>query len=289
MDVIVLDHHEAAIVSPNAIIINNQLCDYPNKQFSGVGITWQFCRYLDSLMKTDYAQNYLDLVALGNTADMMSLQSIETKHLILKGFRQENIHNPFIAAIAERNAYSLGDKITPHGAAWYIAPFVNAMVRSGTEEEKALLFQSFLKFRAFNIIPSTKRGHRLGETEQLVVQAVRVCVNVKARQTKAQDDAMARIEKMIEDNNMMEHKVLLFLLNPGTVEPNIAGLCANKIMGKYQRPCAILTRNAEMVNTLDGDIIKVSYTGSARGCDAVGVTQFKDICESTGLTAHVAG
>ena len=138
VDIIVLDHHEADIVSPNAIVINNQLCAYPNKQLSGVGITWQFCRYLDSLMHTDYAQNYLDLVALGNTADMMSLQSIETKHLIMKGFRQENIHNPFIATIAESNAYSLGDKITPHGAAWYIAPFVNAMVRSGEEEEKEL-------------------------------------------------------------------------------------------------------------------------------------------------------
>ena len=44
----------------------------------------------------------------------------------MKGFRAENIHNPFIATIAESNAYSLGDKITPHGAAWYIAPFVNA-------------------------------------------------------------------------------------------------------------------------------------------------------------------
>ena len=292
VDIIVLDHHEADIVSPNAIVINNQLCDYPNKHLSGVGITWQFCRYLDSLLGVSYADNYLDLVALGNTADMMSLQSIETKHLIFKGFREENIHNPFIYEMAQRNAFSLGDKITPHGAAWYIAPFVNAMVRSGEEEEKELLFKSFLKFKAYNIILSNKRGHKQGETEQLVVQAVRTCSNVKARQTKAQDAAMAKIEGMIEDNNMMEHKVLLFLLEPGEVEPNVAGLVANKIMGKYQRPCAILTKREKK---LDGYLVPelnttyACYEGSARGCDKADVTNFKDICETTGLTQYVAG
>ena len=240
-------------------------------------------------MHTDYAQNYLDLVALGNTADMMSLQSIETKHLIIKGFREENIHNPFIATIAESNAYSLGDKITPHGAAWYIAPFVNAMVRSGEEDEKELLFKSFLKFKAFDYIYSTKRGHKQGETEQLVTQAVRTCKNVKTRQTKAQDDAMARLESRIEEENMMAHKVLLFLLEPGEVEPNVAGLVANKIMGKYQRPCAVLTRREREVDTASGKQLKITYDGSARGCDKADVNNFKDICDETFLTEMTAG
>ena len=277
VDVIVLDHHEAEIVSPNAIIINNQLCDYPNKHFSGAGITWQFCRYIDSLLCTNYANNYLDLVALGNTADMMSLRSIETKHLILKGFRDENIHNPFIATMAEANAFSIGDKLTPMGAAFYIAPFVNAMVRSGTAEEKELMFQSFLKFKAFDIILSTKRGHRPGETEQLVTQAVRVAKNVKARQTKVQDATLEKLESMIEEQNLLDHKVLLFLLEQGAVDKNVAGLVANKFMAKYQRPCCILTK------------VDDAYQGSARGCDLAGVTEFKDLCENTGLTTFVAG
>lgn len=63
--VIVLDHHEADFISRNAVIINNQLSDYPNKEFSGAGVTWQFCRYLDKLTKNNYADELLDLVALG--------------------------------------------------------------------------------------------------------------------------------------------------------------------------------------------------------------------------------
>ena len=62
---IVLDHHEADYISENAIIINNQLSSYPNKEFSGVGIVWQFCRYMDDKMGNNLADNYLDLVALG--------------------------------------------------------------------------------------------------------------------------------------------------------------------------------------------------------------------------------
>ena len=38
IDTIILDHHLADKVSEYAIVINNQLSDYSNKDFSGVGI-----------------------------------------------------------------------------------------------------------------------------------------------------------------------------------------------------------------------------------------------------------
>lgn len=289
IDIVVLDHHEAKIVSPNAIVINNQLCDYPNKHFCGAGITWQFCRYLDSLMGTHYAENYIDLVALGNVSDMMSLRSIETKHLIFKGFEPQNIHNPFISHMMDKQEYSMSKKSLPNGAAWYITPFINAMVRSGEEQEKEILFKSFLKFWAFNIVLSDKRGHRPGETEQLVVQALRVADRVKRRQTEAQDIAMEMLEGMIEEQSLLDHKVLLFLLEPGQVDRNIAGLAANKIMGKYQRPCAVLTKREQVEESYNAQFYYTTYEGSARGCDAKGVYEFKDICENTQVTEYTAG
>ena len=273
--VIVLDHHEADRISEHAIVINNQLSDYPNKDLAGVGVTWQFCKYLDSLMGVDYADKYLDLVALGLTADMMSLTSIETKHLINKGFDYEYLKNPFVFGMAKKNSFSLKGKVNSIGAAFYIAPFVNAMVRSGTQEEKELLFQSMLTFKAFEVLPSTKRGHKPGETETLVEQALRVATNVKNRQTRAQDEGLEFLENMIEEQNLLEHKVLLFLLEPGQIDRNIAGLIANKFMAKYQRPCCILTKVTEKI---DSNTTKVSYQGSARGYDKSGITNFKDIC-----------
>lgn len=292
--VLVLDHHEAEFDSPNAIVINNQLCDYPNKHLSGAGVTWQFCRYMDLLMGTNYADKYLDLVALGNTADMMSLREFETKHLITKGFKEENIHNPFIRGMADKNAFTLGTKITSMGAAFYIAPFVNAMVRSGEKEEKEILFQSMLNFKAYEKIPSNKRGHKPGEMENLVTQALRTATNVKNRQTRIEDATIEKLEGLIEKRNLLDHKVLLFLLEPGQVDRNVAGLIANKFMAKYQRPCCILTKVTEKKLDLVShchvdETEKVSYQGSARGCDLAGITEFKDICESTGLTLYQTG
>ena len=229
--VLVLDHHEAINISEDAIVINNQLSDYPNKDFSGVGIVWQFCRYLDKLLNANNAENYLDLVALGNCADMMSLRSIETKHLMNKGFKQ--LKNPFFVYMAEKNSYSLGSELTPMGVAFYVVPFINAMQRSGTQEEKELLFKSMLKYEAFKEVPSTKRGHKLGDMEKIVEQAVRTVTNVKNRQTRAQDACMDFLEKMIVEQDLLKHKVILFLIEPGQIDKNIAGLCANKIMAKY--------------------------------------------------------
>ena len=279
--VIVLDHHEAPEKSQYATIINNQLSDYPNKDLSGAGVAWQFCRYLDHMLEDDYANELLDLNALGNCGDMMSMLSIETKHLINKGFLTENIKNPFIYHMAQKNAFKLGNKITPMGAAFYIVPFVNAMVRSGTQDEKDILFRAMLNHKAFEKTAEIKYNKPTGKEITVVERAISVCEAVKRRQTKVETDTMEFIEKKIKENNMMEHKVLLFLLEPGQVDRNVAGLVANKIMAKYQRPCCILTK-------VDNEGI-LSFQGSARGCDKVGITEFKDICAATGYTMYEAG
>ena len=280
MDIIILDHHICDVENPRAILINNQASDYPNKALSGVGVVWQFCRYLDTLLGGSAAAQYIDLVALGLGGDMMSMTSIETKHLIQKGLAA--VTNPFIYYMHERNKFSLGETLTPIGVTFYIVPFVNAITRSGTLEEKELVFSSMLKHRAFQEVPSTKRGHAQGETEKIVEQAIRVAHNVKARQTRVQDAAMEFLDRQIMANNMLDHEVLLFLLNPGQVDRNIAGLVANKIMAKYQRPTCVLTR------VIDEEGI-VSYQGSARGCDKVGINEFKSICDATGIPMYTAG
>ena len=280
MDIIILDHHICDFDNPDAVVINNQLSDYPNKALSGVGVVWQFCRYLDTLLGGSAAAQYIDLVALGLDGDMMSMTSLETKHLIQKGLAA--VTNPFIYYMHEKNKFSLGETLTPIGVTFYIVPFVNAITRSGTLDEKELVFASMLKHKAFQEVPSTKRGHSFGETEKIVEQAVRVAHNVKARQTRVQDAAMEFLDGQIEAQHMLDHQVLLFLLEPGQVDKNIAGLVANKIMAKYQRPTCVLTRVIDEDNVL-------SYQGSARGCDKVGINEFKSICESTGVTMYTAG
>jgi single-stranded-DNA-specific exonuclease len=77
--VLVLDHHILETeVSDNAIVINNQSSlNYHNKELTGAGVVWQFCRYVDSVTGHDYAMYFTDLAALGIIGDMGGLNEIE--------------------------------------------------------------------------------------------------------------------------------------------------------------------------------------------------------------------
>ena len=288
ISVLVLDHHLADKISENAIIINNQLSDYPNKELSGVGVVWQFCRYIDSMCNTNYSNDLLDLVALGLCGDMMSLKSFETRYLISEGFKKNNIKNPFIDYMLEKNTFPLSKtdykssdsetSCTSIGAAFFIVPFVNAITRSGTMEEKHLLFKAMLEHQAFKEIDSNKRGHAVGEKEKLILQAIRTATNVKNRQTRAEEAGLAMLEKMIQSKNMLNHKILLFLLEQNQIDPEIRGLIANKFMAKYQRPCCLLTHTS-----------KGTYEGSMRGYTKTGIDSFKQILEKCPEVIYVQG
>ena len=281
IDVLVIDHHEAEKVSDNAVVINNQLCDYPTKSLSGVGMVYKFCQYFDSVMDTDYADYILDLVALGMIADMMDMRDFETKHLITRGL--EDIHNPFFAGMVEKNAYQLKE-ITPTGVAFYVAPYVNATVRMGTQEEKRIMFEAMLDFKAYDMVDSTKRGCK-GQKERLVDQAIRNCTNIKSRQTKARDNTLATIKQIIKQNNLLDHKILIVCIPKEIyVEKNLTGLIANQLMAEYQRPVLVLNETEYEMEVFDTFgklktvLIRKAWEGSARGYEKSALTDFRKFC-----------
>ena len=294
VDVLVIDHHEAEKISEFACIINNQLCDYPTKSLSGVGMVYKFCQYIDNIMNIDNADNYLDLVALGIIADMMDLRDFETKHLIWKGLK--NIQNPFIKGMTDKNSYSLGDEITPIGIAFYIAPYVNATIRMGTQEEKKIMFESMLDFKAYKEVPSTKRGCK-GQMEQIVEQSVRNCTNIKNRQTKARDAGVEIIENLIQQNNLLDNKVLVVQIPAAAhIEKNLTGLIANQLMAKYQRPVLLLnetTQTEEVYDAITGKMLfkleEKCWEGSARGYDKSSLSDFRQFCLHSGIIMYAEG
>lgn len=274
IDVCVLDHHIADSESEDAIVINNQLCDYPTKSLSGAGIVYKFCQYFDSVAGTDYANEFLDLTALALIADMMDQRDFETRHIIKKGLT--NIKNGFFNYMVQKNDFSLKGEVTPIGVAFYIVPYMNATIRCGTEEEKLILFESLLDFKGFDLIPSTKRGHTEGDVETKIEQACRNCTNIKKKQTSARDASLDEIEQKIKNENLLDDKILIIKTDDFNINPNIRGLIANQIMGKYQRPVMILSHNSKT------DL----WEGSFRG---YGLDSFKEFLKDSGLTAYTAG
>ena len=274
IDVLVLDHHDAEEVSENAIIINNQLSDYPNKTLSGVGIVYKFCSKIDELMKIKEADTILDLVSLGMIADMMDMRNFETKHLIQKGLTR--IENPFFKALVERQAYSIGETVTPIGVAFYIAPLINATIRVGTQNEKEVMFKAMLNHCAYDMIPSTKRGEK-GKTEAVVTQAVRNATNVRNRQKKARDNGFEYVEQIIAANNLDKNKIIVVQVSED-LDKNLTGLIANQLMAKYQKPVLLVRETDEGL-----------LQGSARGYDKSELKDLKSFLLESGFMEYAEG
>lgn len=293
IDVLVLDHHEAEKISEYACIINNQMCNYPTKSLSGAGIVYKFCCYLDSLLGTDYANDYVDLASVGIIADVMDLRAYEVREIILKG--TVSFRNPLLKAMVEKDAFHFeGKELTPFNISWYIAPMINAMTRSGTIEEKHIVFESMIEFLSYKTVPSTKRGCK-GQFETRVEQAVRTCSNVKNRQSKARDNAIIAVEDIIKKENLLENKILAIRLDPKyAVDKNLTGLIANGLLDRFNRPVLILNKVIEKEKIVDKNK-KVTYKehvnweGSGRGYDKANLGSFRDLLESSGLVNYAQG
>ena len=280
IDVLVLDHHEAEKYSEFACVINNQMCDYPTKALSGAGVVYKFCCYMDSLLGTSYADDYVDLATAGIIADVMPLKDFEIRQIILKGM--QGFRNPLLKTmVAEDNFHFQGKALTPFNIAWYIAPYINAITRSGTQSEKQVVFESMIEFLAYKTVPSTKRGCK-GQFETRVEQAVRTCKNVKNRQTKSKDGAMDAVLQTIKDENLLEHKILAIRLDPKyAADKNLTGLIANGLLDTFCRPILILNKVEE-----EG---KTYWRGSGRGYDKANLGSLRDLLEQSGLVEYAQG
>lgn len=261
VEVLVIDHHdsERETYGP-CVVINNQHGDYPNPTLSGVGVVYKFCEYIDSLLGVEVAPDFLDLVAVGCVADLMPLTNYETLYYIREGL--ERVNNPFIRTMIKEQEFSINKhgNYDPFCIGFYVAPFINATIRVGTMDEKLMLFESLLDSRGYTLVDSGKRGHK-GEKVPLAEETCRICANVKSRQTKLRDDNLLVIEKLIEERNLLDNKIVAVQLQKELgMDKNILGLIANILMDKYQRPILLLNETEEEIN---GEKIPV-WAGSAR-------------------------
>ena len=284
---LVIDHHilENKEISPLMTLINNQESPkYKNKNLSGAGMVFQFCRALDEAFNADWAFIYIDLAALGVCADMMSGLEIENQYLWRQGFGYLN--NYFFLTLARKQAYSITGSINPNdydltralnptSVAFYIVPLINAMVRMGTQAEKERMFEAFID--GHKMVPSGKRGAK-GILEEIAVESARECTNARTHQNKFLDDITGVLEQKIFKHDLLENKILFIRLDEEDFPSELNGLVAMRLSQKYKHP-TVVARLGE-----DGYI-----KGSIRGLSNCELTSFKNYLTSTGLCDYVQG
>lgn len=283
-DVIITDHHDANYQEESeeeinyqtakynkAIIINNQLSDnYHNKHLSGVGVTYRFLQALDNEFWGDYADNFLDLVSVGNIADVMDMRSLETRYLVNEGLK--NFNNKFLVALAKAQEYSMKGQLTVHNVAWYIAPVINSITRIGTLEERELVFRAMIE--QDEMFTYDKRGTGLVE-ENIYDRAARVAKNAKSRQDKQRDKVFDELKNEADLSN----KVLF--LESKLAQGGLMGLSAMKLADKLKRPVIVVKAYEK-----DGETI---LSGSCRNYDNSPIPDFKDLIIKTNSFLFCSG
>lgn len=264
VDIIVLDHHFAKQISENALIVNNQLCDYPNKQLSGVGIVYKFLQELDEYYWRNNSEQYLDLVALGMIADSMDIREVETKYYINQGLN--NITNKLFQALIDKQQYSTKGIINPQSISFYIAPLINAMIRLGSQVEKEMMFRAFCQID--EVFPYQKRGTDVYVDEDIYTRVARLCTNVKAKQKKAVDKQVGLLYNLAEQQT---NNKIIILCNKD-VNKLLTGLTAIQLSNRFKKP-VLLFRYSEKYK---------QYKGSGRSLDNISVDNLQEFLLNSG-------
>lgn len=281
IDVIVLDHHNCDKYSPYATVVNNQMCDYPNKDLSGAGIAYKFCKAVDGKLELDIADDFLDLVAVGNVADMMDTRSLETRYYILQGLQSEKIKNPFIKAIIDKQSYQLKGKINIKTVGWNISPYINAVIRFGSQEEKCNMFKAMLE-NCTETLPYRKRGATEEIQQPLAEAMARIATNVKSRQGRARDKGVELLEERIAEKGLDKNKILI-VNSTDILDESLTGLVAMQLAQKYKRPTILLKLSEKSKGN------NLLFGGSARGYEYGAVRDFRQFVLDTDCFVKAEG
>ena len=279
VDVIVLDHHELEKENSYAIVVNNQSSkNYNNKNLSGVGIVYKFLQALDEEEWTDYADEYLDLVALGNISDSMDIREYETKYLIEKGLHK--IQRPFFKELLNKNSYSVSnvDNPTINDIQFYITPYINSLIRCGKQEDKENMFKAFIQddSQTFEYV---KRGKTESTQENIYEHMARICTNCHSKQNRTRSKSVPTVVDLINKRHHNNDKVILCNISDSKVPQTFTGLIAMNVAEQVGKPCLLLRYNKK----------RDDYEGSGRNIDNSYIENLKDFLQAIGKFAYVQG
>ena len=276
-DVIILDHHSIDTSGNPAIVINNQSSkNITDKAMTGVGITYKFTKLLDKYYKVNYADDYLDLVALGMIGDRADVLNLQTRYLILKGLEDIKNHtnkNKLISTFVEAQMYSMNNKVTINGIGFYVCPLINSMIRLGDYQDKCYMFEALCNSDRFLDRKVRGKGIVNMSIQDYVLKA---CQSSNRKQKKQTEESAAVLSEEISKYNLDKFPILVCNAKDD-VDSNSTGLIANRLADQYQRPCLLMRRK--------GDICR----GSGRGSDKCEILDFNEWCKNTGLFNKVEG
>jgi len=230
MDVIVTDHHEPGDILPPAFAILNPKqrdCAYPGKEIAGVGVVFLLLCGMRRLLREAKAfpggdepvlRKYLDLVALGTVADMVSLRG-DNRLLVKAGLEEiRQRARPGIQALLSVAGIAQ-EGVNEIDLAFRVGPRLNAAGRVGdaTRGSELLVTDSFARALRIASDLNADNARRQREEERILREAIAA----------------------VESGPPLSSLASIVLADPGW-HPGVLGIVASKIVHRYNRPAALL-------------------------------------------------
>lgn len=275
-DVLVIDHHEVDKHSEYGIIVNNQLSPLVNKSLVGAGVVYKFLQYADERLHVGTLDNYLDLVAAGQIGDSSDISDPEIRYLVTEGLKK--IKNPFFKTVL--GEVELGYRHAAKHLSFNLIPFVNAVVRVGTEEENRILFEALSNIESHRTFVQKKRrkNKTTGKFEMLDLEynLYEYAFDLATSAKNKQNNLVKRIMKNLSDSVDTSSGVAVAFI-PSHIDPQgVTGLIANKYMRQHNKPTLVVQN------------IKGNWVGSGRGHEKT-FEDFRAWCQETNLVNFAQG
>jgi single-stranded-DNA-specific exonuclease len=210
IDTIVTDHHEPKDIIPEAFaIVHPKLSpEYPFKELAGVGVAYK----LASAVLNDDLPELADLVMIGTIADMMPLVD-ENQALVNLGIaRLKKTTNIGLRKIIEASNIDL---LNETAVAFKIAPKINSSGRMNKAKDAVELL--------------------ITESEPVATKWIAMIEQHHSQRKDLTDDAYLLAESLIRPADGV------FVIADKRLHEGIIGICAQKLVEKYQETTVVLT------------------------------------------------
>lgn len=269
----VLDHHEPAVQLDELLVptINYFAYDNPaeceNPDLSGSSVVFQFIRAYDTIHGEDFHSDLSTFAALGTVGDVMQLNRIETKAILNDAFMRpvDKLPQFFQVVLSEDPRLYDTAKINPFVIGWYIAPFINGVIRVGTTDEKNRL----LRLMTAEDDVETMRAE------------FRELFKLKTQQDSQKNTAVDNMVVRLHLDKKDQYPVIITEM-PGDLPRTMSGLIAGELASSYRKPTLV----GSWVTDDKGETYLI---GSGRAPGGVGINNFKDICNDSNQFSFAAG
>ncbi len=228
VDIIITDHHIPDKKLPNAYAVLNPKqkgCEYPFKGLCGCGVAFKLISALSekSGIGQNVGLNYLDLVALATSADMVPILD-ENRVLVHGGLDQlEESKSPGIHQLLVQTGL-VGESLNVGKLVFGLAPKINAAGRMGDANRTVELLTTSDKTRAEELASILVRENK---RRQLIQEDI---VNDAIRLVHSQVD--------LENNKVV-------IIGAKGWHPGVVGIVASRIKDEFSRPAIVIAFDKE--------------------------------------------